>query len=134
GHEAFTAMRARGANVTDIAVIVVAADDGVMPQTEEAIAHARAAEVEIVVAITKIDKPEANLAKVRQQLAGFNLMTADWGGNTEIIELSSITGENVDKLVHTLSDYSDLMELSAVAEKPAVGTVLEAHRDTGRGI
>ncbi|MBZ0135099.1 MAG: translation initiation factor IF-2 [Planctomycetes bacterium] len=134
GHEAFTAMRARGANVTDIAVIVVAADDGVMPQTEEAIAHARAAEVEIVVAITKIDKPEANLAKVRQQLAGFNLMTPDWGGTTEIIELSSITGENVDRLVNVLSDYSDLLELTAVADKPAVGTVLEAHRDPGRGI
>lgn len=134
GHEAFTAMRARGANVTDIAVIVVAADDGIMPQTEEAIAHARAAEVEIVVAITKIDKPEANLAKVRQQLAGFNLMTADWGGTTEILELSSITGEGVDKLVHVLSDYSDLLELKAITEKPAIGTVLEAHRDTGRGI
>lgn len=134
GHEAFTAMRARGANVTDIAVIVVAADDGIMPQTEEAISHARAAEVEIVVTITKIDKPEANIAKVRQQLAGFNLMTPDWGGTTEIIELSSITGEGVDKLVNVLSDYSDLLELSAVAEKPAVGTVLEAHRDPGRGI
>lgn len=134
GHEAFTAMRARGANVTDIAVIVVAADDGVMPQTEEAIAHARAAEVEIVVAITKIDKPEANLAKVRQQLASRNLMSPDWGGNTEIIELSSITGEGVDRLVQVLSDFSDLLELKAVAEKPAVGTVLEAHRDTGRGI
>lgn len=134
GHEAFTAMRARGANVTDIAVIVVAADDGIMPQTEEAITHARAAEVEIVVAVTKIDKPEANLAKVRQQLAGYNLMSPDWGGTTEIIELSSITGEGVDKLVHVLSDYSDLLELTAVAEKPAVGTVLEAHRDPGRGI
>lgn len=134
GHEAFTAMRARGANVTDIAVIVVAADDGVMPQTEEAISHARAAEVEIVVAVTKIDKPEANLAKVRQQLAGFNLMTPDWGGTTEIIELSSITGEGVDRLVNVLSDYSDLLELTAIADKPAVGTVLEAHRDPGRGI
>ncbi|MCB9894430.1 MAG: translation initiation factor IF-2 [Planctomycetes bacterium] len=134
GHEAFTAMRARGANVTDIAVIVVAADDGVMPQTEEAISHARAAEVEIVVAITKIDKPEANLMKARQQLAAHNLMTPDWGGNTEIIELSSITGEGVDKLVHVLSDMSELLELQAVADKPAVGTVLEAHRDTGRGI
>ncbi|MCA8914651.1 MAG: translation initiation factor IF-2 [Planctomycetes bacterium] len=134
GHEAFTAMRARGANVTDIAVIVVAADDGVMPQTEEAIAHARAAEVEIVIAITKIDKPEANLMKARQQLAAHNLMTPDWGGNTEIIELSSITGEGVDKLVHVLSDMSELLELQAVADKPAVGTVLEAHRDTGRGI
>jgi translation initiation factor IF-2 len=134
GHEAFTAMRARGANVTDIAVIVVAADDGVMPQTEEAIAHARAAEVEIVVAVTKIDKPEANLTKVRQQLAARNLMSPDWGGNTEIVELSSITGEGVDRLVQVLSDFSDLLELKAVAEKPAVGTVLEAHRDTGRGI
>jgi translation initiation factor IF-2 len=134
GHEAFTAMRARGANVTDIAVIVVAADDGVMPQTEEAIAHARAAGVEIVVAITKIDKPEANIMKVRQQLATHNLMSPEWGGNTEIVELSSITGEGVDKLVQTLSDMSELLELKAAAERPAVGTVLEAHRDTGRGI
>ncbi|MCC7508929.1 MAG: translation initiation factor IF-2 [Planctomycetes bacterium] len=134
GHEAFTAMRARGANVTDIAVVVVAADDGIMPQTEEAIAHARAAEVEIVVAITKIDKPEANIMKARQQLAAHNLMSPDWGGNTEIIELSSITKEGVDKLVQVLSDMAELLELKAVAEKPAVGTVLEAHRDTGRGI
>jgi translation initiation factor IF-2 len=134
GHEAFTAMRARGANVTDIAVIVVAADDGVMPQTKEAIAHARAAEVEIVVAITKIDKPEANLMKVRQQLAAENLMSPEWGGHTEIIELSSITGENIDKLVQTLSDMSEVLELRAPYEKPAVGTVLEAHRDAGRGI
>ncbi|MDC1141637.1 translation initiation factor IF-2 [Planctomycetota bacterium] len=134
GHEAFTAMRARGANVTDIAVIVVAADDGIMPQTEEAISHARSAEVEIVIAVTKIDKPEANLAKVRQQLAGKNLMSPEWGGTTEIIELSSITGEGVDKLIRVLSDYSDLLEITAVAEKPAVGTVLEANRDVGRGI
>ncbi|MHC4841715.1 MAG: translation initiation factor IF-2 [Planctomycetota bacterium] len=134
GHEAFTAMRARGANVTDIAVIVVAADDGIMPQTEEAISHARDAEVEIVIAVTKIDKPEANLAKVRQQLAGKNLMSPEWGGTTEIIELSSITGEGVDKLIRVLSDYTDLLEITAVAEKPAVGTVLEANRDIGRGI
>lgn len=134
GHEAFTAMRARGANVTDIAVIVVAADDGIMPQTEEAISHARAAEVEIVVAITKIDKPEANIMKARQQLAAHNLMSPDWGGNTEIIELSSVTKEGVDKLVQVLSDMSELLELRAVSDKPAVGTVLEAHRDPGRGI
>ncbi len=134
GHEAFTAMRARGANVTDIAVIVVAADDGVMPQTEEAIAHAKAAEVEIVVAITKIDKAEANIMKARQQLAAHNIMAPDWGGNNEIIELSSITKEGVDKLVQVLSDMSELLELKAITEKPAVGTVLEAHRDTGRGI
>lgn len=134
GHEAFTAMRARGANVTDIAVIVVAADDGIMPQTEEAIAHARAAEVEIVVAITKIDKNDANIMKVRQQLAAHNLMSQDWGGHTEIIELSSITGEGVDKLVNTLNDMADVLELKAVSEKPSVGTVLEANRDPGRGI
>jgi translation initiation factor IF-2 len=127
-------MRARGANVTDIAVIVVAADDGIMPQTEEAIAHAQAAEVEIVVAITKIDKPEANVLKARQQLAAKGIMNPEWGGKNEIVELSSVTGEGVDKLVHVLSDYSELLELHAVADKPAVGTVLEAHRDTGRGI
>ncbi|GIK52243.1 MAG: translation initiation factor IF-2 [Planctomycetaceae bacterium] len=134
GHEAFTAMRARGANVTDIAVIVVSADDGVMPQTEEAINHARAAEVEIVVAITKVDKPEANLQKVRQQLAKFNLMSPDWGGNTEIVEVSSVTKQGIDKLLQVLSDMSELLELTAVREKPAVGTVLEAHLDIGRGI
>ncbi|MBX3473204.1 MAG: translation initiation factor IF-2 [Planctomycetes bacterium] len=134
GHEAFTAMRARGANVTDIAVIVVGADDGVMPQTEEAIAHAKAAEVEIVVAITKIDKNDANIMKCRQQLATHNLMSPDWGGNTEIVEVSSVTKEGIDKLVQVLSDMSELLELTAVHEKPAVGTVLEAHRDPGRGI
>ncbi|MEE9311268.1 MAG: GTP-binding protein, partial [Planctomycetota bacterium] len=134
GHEAFTAMRARGANATDIAVIVVAADDGIMPQTKEAISHARSAEVEIVIAITKIDKPEANLARVRQQLATENLMSPEWGGTTEIIELSSITGEGINKLVHVLSDFTDIMEITAVAEKPAVGVVLEANRDVGRGI
>ena len=134
GHEAFTAMRARGANVTDIAVIVVGADDGVMPQTEEAINHARAAEVEIVVAITKIDKNDANIMKCRQQLAAHNLMSPDWGGNTEIVEVSSVTKEGIDKLVQVLSDMSELLELKAVIEKPAVGTVLEAHRDAGRGI
>ncbi len=134
GHEAFTAMRARGANVTDIAVIVVSADDGVMPQTEEAISHARAAQVEIVVAITKVDKPEANLQKVRQQLARHNLMSPDWGGNTEIIEVSSVTKQGIDRLLQVLSDMSELLELTAVRDKPAVGTVMEAHLDIGRGI
>ncbi|MCF6227452.1 MAG: translation initiation factor IF-2, partial [Planctomycetes bacterium] len=134
GHEAFTAMRARGANATDIAVIVVAADDGIMPQTKEAISHARSAEVEIVIAITKIDKPEANLAKVRQQLVTENLMSPEWGGTTEIVELSSITGEGVNKLVQVLSDFTDIMEIKAIADKPAVGVVLEANRDVGRGI
>lgn len=134
GHEAFTAMRARGANVTDIAVIVVSADDGVMPQTEEAISHARAAQVEIVVAITKVDKPESNIQKVRQQLAKHNLMSPDWGGNTEIVEVSSVTKKGIDKLLQTLSDMSELLELTAVRDKPAVGTVMEAHLDIGRGI
>ena len=134
GHEAFTAMRARGANVTDIAVIVVSADDGVMPQTEEAINHARAAGVEIVVAITKVDKPEANLQKVRQQLAKFNLISPEWGGNTEIVEVSSVTKQGIDRMLQVLSDMSELLEIKAVREKPAVGTVLEAHLDIGRGI
>ncbi|MCC6574290.1 MAG: translation initiation factor IF-2 [Planctomycetes bacterium] len=134
GHEAFTAMRARGANVTDIAVIVVSADDGVMPQTEEAIAHARAAKVEIVVAITKVDKVEANLQKVRQQLAKFELMSPEWGGNTEIVECSSVTKQGIDKLLQVLSDMAELLELKSPVDRPAVGTVLEAHRDIGRGI
>jgi len=134
GHEAFTAMRARGASVTDVAVIVVAADDGVMPQTEEAIAHAKAANVEIVVAINKIDKPDANVARTRQLLANFNLISPDWGGTTEICEVSATTGQGIKELVQTLADLTDLLELRANAEKPAVGTVLEAHRSEGRGI
>jgi len=134
GHEAFTAMRARGAQATDVAVIVVAADDGVMPQTEEAIAHARAAGVEIVVAINKVDKRDANVARTRQMLASQNLMSPDWGGSTEIVEVSAVTGKGIPQLIATLSDLTDVLELKANPDKPAVGVVLEAHRDEGRGI
>lgn len=134
GHEAFTEMRARGANVTDIAVIVVAADDGVMPQTEEAIAHARAAKVEIVVVINKIDKPDANIAKTRQMLAAQNLMSPDWGGSTEIVEVSATAGTGIKRLIEVLADTAELMELKCNPNKPAIGTVLEAHRSEGRGI
>ncbi len=134
GHEAFTAMRARGAQVTDVAVIVCAADDGVMPQTEEAIAHARAAGVEIVVAINKIDKPDANVARARQMLARHNLMSPDWGGSTEIIEVSAITGKGVPELLKVLAELTEVLELKANPNKPAAGVVLEAHRDEGRGI
>ena len=134
GHAAFTQMRARGAQVTDVAVIVVAADDGVMPQTIEAINHARAAKVEIVVAINKIDKAESNVARTRQMLATHNLMSPDWGGTTEIVEVSAAKGTGIQKLIETLSDLTDLLELKANPNKPAVGRVIESHRSEGRGI
>ncbi|MCK6439768.1 MAG: translation initiation factor IF-2 [Planctomycetes bacterium] len=127
GHEAFTNMRARGAQGTDIAVIVCAADDGVMPQTVEAISHARAAGVEI-------DKPEANIARARQMLATHNLMSPDWGGSTEIVEVSAIKGTGLKKLIQTLTDMAEILELKANPDKPAVGTVLEADLSEGRGI
>ena len=114
GHEAFTAMRARGATVTDVAVIVVAADDGVMPQTEEAINHAKAANVKIMVALNKIDKPQANPNKVKGQLASLGLQTEDWGGTTTSVEVSAITGQGVDQLVEMLSLEADLLDLGSV--------------------
>jgi translation initiation factor IF-2 len=133
GHEAFTAMRARGANVTDIAVLVVAADDGVMPQTEEAIDHARAANVPIVVAINKCDKPEANPTRVRQDLTRFGLQAEEWGGDTVCVDVSAVTGKGVDELVEMLSLVAELRELKANPDKPAHGTVLEAQMSETRG-
>ncbi len=113
GHEAFTAMRARGANVTDIAVLVVAADDGVMPQTEEAISHAKAAGVPIVVALNKIDLPGLNTDRVMQELATNELLPAEWGGDTEVVKTSAMTGEGIDTLLDTLLTVAELREFDA---------------------
>ncbi|OHB74232.1 MAG: hypothetical protein A2Z34_00505 [Planctomycetes bacterium RBG_16_59_8] len=134
GHEAFTAMRARGANATDIAVIVVAADDGVMPQTEEAINHARAADVAIVVAINKCDKKEANLNRVKHQLAQLGLASEDWGGKTVCVEVSAISGQNIELLIEMLALEAEMLELRANPGKPAKGLVLEARKTEKKGI
>jgi translation initiation factor IF-2 len=133
GHEAFTRMRARGAKVTDIVVLVVAADDGVMPQTKEAIDHARAAHVPIVVAVNKIDKPEAQPERVKRQLTDLGLMPAEWGGDTEFVEVSAKQKKNLDKLLEILLLVADLRELKANPDAPASGTVLESRVDKGRG-
>ena len=134
GHEAFTEMRARGANVTDIAVLVVAADDGVMPQTEEAISHAKAANVPIVVALNKIDLPGANTQRAYEQLAANELLPSEWGGETEVIQTSATTGEGIDKLMETLLTIAELHEYKAVPDRPACGTCLEAELHEGRGV
>src|SRR5207244_4047554 len=133
GHEAFTMMRARGARVTDVVVLVVAADDGVMPQTLEAIDHARAAEVPILVAINKIDKAEAQLDRVRQQLADRGLLWDKWGGDTVMVEVSAKKQQNLDALLEMILLTSDLLELKANPDRLASGVVLEAKLDRGRG-
>jgi translation initiation factor IF-2 len=133
GHEAFTAMRARGAQVTDIAILVVAADDGVMPQTLEAIDHARAAGVPIVVAVNKVDKPEADPMRVRQQLADRGVQTSEWGGEFEFVDVSAKTGQNLDKLLETILVVAELQELKADPEATPRGAIIEAHLDKGRG-
>jgi translation initiation factor IF-2 len=134
GHEAFTEMRARGANVTDIAVLVVAADDGVMPQTEEAISHARAAKVPIVVALNKIDMHGANPQRVYEQLAANELLPSEWGGETEVVKTSAITGQGIDELLETLLTVAELREFKANPERPARGTCLETELTEGRGV
>jgi translation initiation factor IF-2 len=134
GHEAFTMMRARGANVTDIAVIVVAADDGVMPQTEEAIAHAKAAGVSIVVAINKVDMPSANIRKTEQQLYGLDVLPDNMGGEAPFVQTSAATGKGIDELLDTLSLVAELKELKANPNRPASGTCLEAHKSEGEGV
>ncbi len=133
GHEAFTAMRARGAQVTDLAVIVVAADDGVMPQTLEAIDHARAADVPILVAVNKIDRPEAQPDRVRTELAGHELNPEEWGGETVYVDVSAKTREGLDNLLDMIVLVSDLEELGANPDAPASGTVIESKLDPGRG-
>ena len=132
GHEAFSAMRARGARVTDIAVIVVAADDGVRPQTMEAIGHAQAAEVPLVVAINKIDKEGANVERVKQELAGLGLLPEEWGGTVPMVALSAKKGTGVPELLETLGLVAELAELSANPQRAARGTVVEARLDKVR--
>lgn len=133
GHEAFTAMRARGAQVTDIAVLVVAADDGVMPQTIEAVNHARNAGVPIIVAINKIDRPEANIARVKQQLVEHGVVATDFGGDVEMVPVSAVTGEGVDHLLEIILLQAELMELKADPAGDVEGVVIEAKKDKGRG-
>ena len=133
GHEAFTAMRMRGANSTDIAVLVVAADDGVMPQTVEAINHAKAAEVEVIVAVNKIDKEEANLDRVKQELAEHDLIPEDWGGSTVFVPVSAKTGEGISELMDMILLTSEMLELKANPNRRARGLILEARLDKGKG-
>lgn len=134
GHEAFTAMRARGAQITDIAVLVVAANDGIMPQTIEAINHIKAAGVPMIVAINKIDVPEANVERVKQQLAEHDVLPEEWGGDTICVPISAKQGTNIDKLLEMILLVADVEDLKADYDIPAVGTVLESKVDRGRGI
>ena len=133
GHEAFTAMRMRGANSTDIAILVVAADDGVMPQTVEAINHAKAAGIEIIVAVNKIDKPNANIEKVKQELAEYELIPEDWGGSTIFVPVSAHTGEGIDTLLEMILLSAEVLELKANPNRAARGLVIEAQLDKGKG-
>ena len=133
GHEAFTAMRMRGANATDIAILVVAADDGVMPQTVEAINHAKAAGIEIIVAVNKIDKPNANVDRVKQELTEYELIPVDWGGTTEFVPVSAKSGEGIEDLLETILLTADILELKANPNRKARGLVIEAELDKGRG-
>ena len=133
GHEAFTAMRMRGANATDIAILVVAADDGVMPQTVEAINHAKAAGIEIIVAVNKIDKPNADINRVKQELAEYELIPEDWGGSTVFAPVSAKTGEGIKELLDMVLLTADILELKANPKRKARGLVIEAELDKGRG-
>lgn len=134
GHEAFTAMRARGAKITDIVVLIVAADDAVMPQTVEAINHAQAAGVPIIIAINKIDKPGANIDKIKQQLADRNILVEDWGGKYQCVEISAKAGVNIIELLEKILLEAEVLELTAAPERPARGAVIESQLDKGRGI
>ena len=133
GHEAFTAMRARGARVTDLVVLVVAADDGVMPQTIEAIHHAKAGKVPIVVAVNKIDKPEANPERIRQELVTQSVVPEDWGGDTMFVDVSAKTGQGIDELLESVLLQAEVLELRAPVDAPAKGIVIESRLDKGRG-
>jgi translation initiation factor IF-2 len=133
GHAAFTAMRARGASVTDIVIVVVAADDGVMPQTEEAVKHAKAANVPIIVAVNKIDKADADPDRVKQELSKLEIVPEDWGGDTQFVNVSAQTGEGIDNLLESISLQAELLELKASETGAATGVVIEARLDKGRG-
>lgn len=133
GHEAFTQMRARGAKVTDIVILVVAADDGIMPQTVEAINHCKSANVPIIVAVNKIDKPEANIDKVKQELTEYEIIAEDWGGSTVFVNVSAKTGEGIDELLEMIILTADIQELTADKNSSAKGTVIESRLDKGRG-
>ena len=133
GHAAFTAMRARGAQVTDIVILVVAADDGVMPQTREAVQHARAAGVPLLVAVNKIDKPEADPERVKNELSALQVIPEDWGGDTMFAPVSAKTGAGVDELLDAILLQSEMLELTAVQDCPATGIVVESSLDKGRG-
>ena len=133
GHEAFTAMRARGAQVTDIAIIVAAADDDIMPQTKEAISHAQAANVPMIFAINKVDKPAANPEKIKEQLAGMNLLVEDWGGKYQSHDISAKVGTGIKELLEKVLLEAEILDLKANPKKPAIGTVIEAQLDKGRG-
>ena len=133
GHEAFTAMRARGAHITDVVVLVVAADDGVMPQTQEAIAHARAANLPIIVALNKMDKKAADPDRVKKQLAELDLMSEDWGGKVGVVGVSALTGDGIDALLERILLEAEILELRANPDKKALGIVIEAHMSKGKG-
>lgn len=133
GHEAFTSMRLRGAQTTDIAILVIAADDGIMPQTVEAISHARSADVPIIVAITKIDKPEANIERIKQDLMNYNLVPEEWGGDTIVVGVSSKTREGIDDLLEMVLLVAEMSELKANPNRKAIGTVIEANLDKSKG-
>jgi translation initiation factor IF-2 len=134
GHAAFTAMRARGADITDVVIVVVAADDGVMPQTREAVEHARAANVPIIVAMNKIDKPDANPEKVMQELSVINVLPEEWGGDVQFLKISAKTGEGIDDLIEALIVQTEILELKAPVEGAASGIVIESRLDKGRGV
>ena len=133
GHAAFTAMRARGADITDVVIVVVAADDGVMPQTKEAVEHAKAANVPIIVAINKIDKPDANPEKVMQELSVINVLAEEWGGDVQFLNISAKTGQGIDELIEALIVQTEILELTAPIEGAASGLVIESRLDKGRG-
>jgi translation initiation factor IF-2 len=133
GHAAFTAMRSRGAKATDVVVLVVAADDGVKPQTEEAVQHAKASGVALVVAVNKMDKEGVDVDRVKNELAAMEVIPEDWGGETQFIEVSAITGAGVDQLLEAISLQAELLELTAYTDVPGQGVVIESRLDKGRG-
>ena len=134
GHEAFTSMRARGAQITDIVILVVAADDGIMPQTKEAINHCKAADVPMIVAINKIDRPGANIEKVKQELTEYGLVSEDWGGETICVPVSAKAGQNIDQLLEMVLLTAEMLELKANPDREAMGTVIESKLDKGKGV